>query len=292
MQHAYSVLHIKRVDEEQRLILGVATDPSVDRVGDIVESLGVRCAETVPLLLHHDTRLPVGTARLGKPTARGVSFKATLPKIKDAGVLRDRVDEAWHSIRERVIRGVSIGFRPLPDTVERMPNGGLRFKAVEVIELSLVACPANANATIDEVKSADARYLAARSTAVATGKREMFPAIASYPFEPAMFDAICKAVAATHNAVAGLLDREDARKSSEEMREKATGVMFEMLDMMTKSRALAKSSGGTSTADLSAILTPVFKTIAASSRRTENDLLDMLAGIDQRLTAIERGGRR
>lgn len=293
MQHAYSVLTIKKVDEEQRLILGVATDPTIDLVGDVVESLGVRSAGDVPLLLHHDHRLPVGTARLGKPTRTGVGFRATLPKIKDAGVLKDRVDEAWHSVRERVIRGVSIGFRPLPDTVERMPNGGLRFKEVQVLELSLVACPANPNATIQEIKSLDARYLAARNTsAVAIGKRALFPVIDAYPFEPIMFDAIAKAVAATYDRVAGLLDREDERRAGDEMREKGTAVMFELLDVMTQSRALAKSRGGTSTADLAASLTPVFKTIAATMKRSEGDLLDMLAGLDARLTAIERGGRR
>lgn len=293
MQHAYSVLTIKKVDEEQRLILGVATDPTVDLVGDIVESLGVRSAGDVPLLLHHDHRLPVGTARLGKPTRTGVGFRATLPKIKDAGVLKDRVDEAWHSVRERVIRGVSIGFRPLPDTVERMPNGGLRFKEVQVLELSLVACPANPNATIQEIKSLDARYLAARNTsAVATVKRQRLPLIDAFPFDAATLNIFTQLATVLQHEVAGLLDREDERRAGDEAREKGTDLMFQMLDLMTQSRALAKSRGGPSTADLAASLAPVFRAVAAASKRTENDLLDMLAGIDQRLTAIERGGRR
>ncbi|HET7375515.1 MAG TPA: hypothetical protein VFK30_02340, partial [Anaerolineae bacterium] len=41
-QRAYSILEIKSFDEEQRIIEGVATTPTADRVGDIVRPLGAK----------------------------------------------------------------------------------------------------------------------------------------------------------------------------------------------------------------------------------------------------------
>jgi uncharacterized protein len=58
-------------------------------------------------------------------------------------------------VQTGLIRAVSIGFRGLEGGMERMDNGGIRYKAVEVLELSLVAVPANSQAIINEIKSID-----------------------------------------------------------------------------------------------------------------------------------------
>ena len=47
---AYSILDIKQVDEDQRMIRGVATTPEPDRAGDIVEPLGIKFRNPIPLL--------------------------------------------------------------------------------------------------------------------------------------------------------------------------------------------------------------------------------------------------
>ena len=65
---AWSVLEIKSVDDDQRLITGIATTPSTDRVGDIVELMGARYAKEIPLLWQHQHDKPVGYAELGKAT--------------------------------------------------------------------------------------------------------------------------------------------------------------------------------------------------------------------------------
>lgn len=155
MQKAYALLTIKGVDTEKRVITGVATTPEPDRVGDIIEPLGVVYKNPLPLLLHHDAKLPVGRAKFHKPTADGVTFEASLPQIDSDGVVKARVDEAWDSVKAGLITGVSIGFRPLDNAVEPLKSGGLRFKRVEVGELSLVTIPANMSATILTVKSLD-----------------------------------------------------------------------------------------------------------------------------------------
>jgi HK97 family phage prohead protease len=149
---AYSLLDIKSVDEELRIIEGWATTPKVDRMGDVVEPLGITAAPTIPLLLHHDSRLPVGTVTLGKPTKKGVPFTARLPKVAEPGALQDRVNEAWQMVKYRLIAATSIGFRVLEDAIERIDTG-FRFLKTEVMELSLVAIPAQDEAVITAFKS-------------------------------------------------------------------------------------------------------------------------------------------
>jgi HK97 family phage major capsid protein/HK97 family phage prohead protease len=158
LTRAYSVLTIKSVDAEQRVIEGMATTPTPDRVGDVVEPKGVKHASSIPLLLHHDSRLPVGTVKLHKATDDGIAFTARIPKIDEPGTLQARVDEAWQSIKSGLIKGVSIGFRVMDDGIELLRSGGVRFTSTEVLELSLVAVPANAEATIQSIKSIDAQY--------------------------------------------------------------------------------------------------------------------------------------
>jgi HK97 family phage major capsid protein/HK97 family phage prohead protease len=155
----YSVLAVKAVEEDQRIIRGVATTPNPDRVGDIVEPLGVQFKNPMPLLHQHDHDKPVGTVTFDKPTKDGITFEARLPIIEQAGPLRDRVETAWGEIKAGLVRAVSIGFRALEYSF--LDEGGIRFNKSEVLELSLVSVPANADAVISTIKSIDAPLLAA-----------------------------------------------------------------------------------------------------------------------------------
>ena len=90
-----------------------------------------------------------------KATAQGIEFDAFLPEIADAGAVRDRVNEAWHSIKAGLITGVSIGFRPLAHGIKELASGGLHFLKTEICELSLVTVPANVETTIQTIKAFD-----------------------------------------------------------------------------------------------------------------------------------------
>jgi HK97 family phage major capsid protein/HK97 family phage prohead protease len=149
----YSVVDIKQVDEDLRILRGVATTPTPDRMGDIVEPLGVKFKNPLPLLWQHNAREPVGHAKLGKPTEDGISFEAKIPKISQPGRLKDRLDEVWQSLRAGLVRGVSIGFKALE--MSFLKDGGIHFLETELLELSLVTIPANSGATIDEIKAFD-----------------------------------------------------------------------------------------------------------------------------------------
>jgi HK97 family phage major capsid protein/HK97 family phage prohead protease len=161
MQRAYSILHVKQIEHQARRISGIATTPEVDRVGDIVEPKGVSYKNPLPLLWMHDSHKPVGFARFGKPTADGIPFEAEIARIDEPGLLKERLDEAWQSVKLGLVGAVSIGFRVMNDAVEHMKGGGLRFLETEVMELSLVVIPANASATIQTIKSIDQQSLSA-----------------------------------------------------------------------------------------------------------------------------------
>lgn len=152
---AYSILNIKGVDEVKRTITGVATTPTPDRVGDVVNPLGAEFKNPLPLLWQHKSDKPVGLVKFGKPTKNGIDFEAVLPRPEEirSQVIRDRVEEALDSVRLGLVRGASIGFRPKKFAF--MEDGGIEFQETEIFELSLVTIPANAEATIDNIKSLD-----------------------------------------------------------------------------------------------------------------------------------------
>lgn len=161
---AYALLEVKTQDAARRRIAGVATTPTPDRHGDVIDPLGVKFANPIPLLLHHDQTRPVGRAWFEPATADGIAFTAELPHVADPGAVKDRVDEAWQSLTAGLISGASIGFRPRPpfhEAIEPLSTGGLRYKATEVCELSLVTVPANTEASIHVVKALDAPHVAA-----------------------------------------------------------------------------------------------------------------------------------
>lgn len=156
LSRAYSILEIKAVDEssDEVVIEGIASTPSADRYGDIVESMGAEFELPLPLLWQHDHEKPVGWVEFAQPTKNGIPFKARLANVTEAGVLKDRVDEARQSLLLKLVKGVSIGFRPLEWEPIKNSNG-IRFKRWDWMELSLVTIPANEDATISVVKKYD-----------------------------------------------------------------------------------------------------------------------------------------
>jgi HK97 family phage major capsid protein/HK97 family phage prohead protease len=160
VDRAWSVLTVKAVDVEQRTIEGIASTPSVDRMGDIVEPMGAKFSLPMPLLWQHRHGEPVGQVMAARATKDGISIKAQFAKIDEPGELKNLVDKAWQSVKAGLVRGLSIGFKPLEYSFLD-ENGGMRFSAWNWFELSLVTIPANADAQISLIKSLDADLLAA-----------------------------------------------------------------------------------------------------------------------------------
>lgn len=154
MNRAYSIIDLKTVDEDRRVLTGIATTPEPDRMGDIVEPQGAVFKLPIPLLWQHDSKQPIGHVTKAKVTADGIEVEASLIKIDEPGRLKDRLDEAWQSLKAGLVRGFSIGFNDLESAFIR-DTYALHFLKWEWLELSAVTIPANADASIQTIKSCD-----------------------------------------------------------------------------------------------------------------------------------------
>jgi HK97 family phage prohead protease len=152
MNRAYSLLTVKRVSEDERVIEGLATSPEPDRMGDVVEPKGAQFKLPLPLLMHHDSRQPVGHVTSAKVTNDGIEVTARIIKFDEPGTLKNRLDEAWQSVKSGLITGLSIGFRAIERSYIE-DTSSIRFTAWEWLELSIVSVPANAEASITTVRS-------------------------------------------------------------------------------------------------------------------------------------------
>ncbi len=161
LDRAYALLDIKALAPERRTFTGIASTPELDRQGDVFDPAGATFRNPIPLLYHHDQKLPIGRVTLAK-SAAGITFEATIPAIAEPGALQTRTDDAWQSIKAGILTGVSIGFRALEGGVEYLKSGR-RISRSEICELSLVAIPMNASASILTVKSLAARPTRARA---------------------------------------------------------------------------------------------------------------------------------
>lgn len=159
LSRAYSLLTIKSVDDDERIITGIATTPEPDRYGDIVESKGAQFKLPIPLLWQHNAREPIGHVFAAKVTNDGIEIKARFVKIDEPGKLKDRIDESWQSVKSGLVSGLSIGFNAI-ESARIEQTFAYRFVKWLWLELSVVTIPANGDCSITAVKSLDAAYLA------------------------------------------------------------------------------------------------------------------------------------
>lgn len=177
--HALFAIKAADVEDGRRIIRGIATTPTPDRYGDVVESKGAQFRLPLPALWQHSSWLPVGNVIAASVQDDGIPVEIELAQPKESKVLIERLDEAWESVKLGLVRGLSIGFRALPDGYVLHPDTySIEFRAWEWLELSLVTIPANAEATIQSVKqysgagSAGVQLVRLSPEAKAAGKRK------------------------------------------------------------------------------------------------------------------------
>ncbi len=154
LKRAYATIEVKSIDEDARTITGIATTAATDRVGDIVEPKGAEFKLPIPFLWQHRHGEPIGQVIKAKVTSTGIEVVVQLAKIAEPGLLKDRLDEAWQSIKAGLVRGLSIGFQSI-ESARIEGTYGLRFMKWLWLELSAVTIPANAEASIQSIKSFD-----------------------------------------------------------------------------------------------------------------------------------------
>ncbi|EBO8269722.1 phage major capsid protein [Salmonella enterica subsp. enterica serovar Glostrup] len=160
LKRACTLMTVKSVNEDERIITGIASTPSPDRDGDIMEPEGAKFRSDTPFLWQHDRSQPIGTCT-PKMVKEGLQITAKLvkPTSDMPSQLIARLDEAWASIKAGLVRGLSIGFRPIEYSF--LDEGGIRFLSWYLLEVSAVTIPANAECSIQTVKSFDRQFLAA-----------------------------------------------------------------------------------------------------------------------------------
>ena len=150
---AYGKFEIKEASEssDARIIKGIATTQTLDRDGDIVEPSGAEFALPIPFLWQHQRDKPIGEVIAARVTDKGIEVEIQLAQINEAGKLKERLDEAWHSIKSGLVKGLSIGFR---GKEYAYTESGIHLTKWYWHELSAVTIPANSEATITAIKAA------------------------------------------------------------------------------------------------------------------------------------------
>jgi len=129
-----------------RVLEGLATTPSIDRMGDVVLPEGAVFQLPIPLLWQHDPTKPVGNVTAALVTPEGIKVRCEFCK---PGVLA-AIDQHWQEIKAGLVRYLSIGFRELKSKTGKT---GRIFESWEWLELSAVTIPANGDAAITTVRA-------------------------------------------------------------------------------------------------------------------------------------------
>lgn len=179
LDRACTIMTVKAVDEDKRIITGIASTPSPDRDGDIMDPDGAKFGSENPFLWQHDRTQPIGNCS-AKKVKKGLQITAQLvkPTPDMPSQLVARLEEAWASIKSGLVKGLSIGFKPIKYAY--LDSGGIHFLEWELLEVSAVTIPANAECSIQTVKSFDRQLLAALGTEKPVVKTNQ-PAGASAP---------------------------------------------------------------------------------------------------------------
>lgn len=178
MNRAYSTMTVKAVNEEQRIITGIASTPEADRADDIMVPEGAKYTLPMPFLWQHESDEPIGHVIDVKVSPRGIEATMQIAKVEEEGRLKERLDEAWQSIKAGLVRGLSIGFLPI-ESARIEGTWGSKYLQWDWYELSAVTIPCNTSGRITSVKSASRKQLAALGKSVVPVVRVGKPAGAS-----------------------------------------------------------------------------------------------------------------
>lgn len=123
-------------------------------------------AQNIPILYQHDATRPIGQWHILKETRRGLWVEGALA----AGV--QLADEVAALIDQRVLRGLSIGFRP-----RRVTRGQGRVRRVlheiELVEISIVTFPMQPLAAVQGPPKEEPDTTAKSLSAAANRLRQM-----------------------------------------------------------------------------------------------------------------------
>lgn len=127
------------LDTSRRYQEFVASTTTLDAHGTIIKQDWdlTRYAKNPIVLRDHDTCRPIGTAEVrvdGDKLIAGVTFATD----------DENADKAWNLVKQRVLRGMSVGFRPTTcDILETDDDFVVVYGGPRLFELSVVGVPSN-----------------------------------------------------------------------------------------------------------------------------------------------------
>lgn len=159
-----ATIDVRGADAESRTIVGaVASDESIDSHGSIIKAKGWKLDRyhANPLLLWQHKS---GGYRGGEPEDILGSAKLY---VKGKQLLADlhfapegenpKADMVWKQIQRGEVRGLSVGFRPLKYSFDKLDEASedetMVIHSAELAELSVVMVPSNPNTLIKQVRS-------------------------------------------------------------------------------------------------------------------------------------------
>jgi HK97 family phage prohead protease len=165
---------VRAPDDGSRVVSFCFSDGSVDRMGDVINPQGWDTAafkrNPVCLWAHDATAPPIGKVR--RTYVSGDRFVGDIEFA--APETYEFADTIYRLVQEKFINAVSVGFMPIEWSwsEDKSRPGGIDFERCELLEISVVPIPANANALIEAraTKSWGRSYArtAARSAPVPT----------------------------------------------------------------------------------------------------------------------------
>ncbi len=139
------VVHKVHADNSQFGMEFVLSDATPDRYDDVivVDGWDLRNFRNNPIaLFNHDPNFPIG--RWENLSVRDGALRGHLRMAPEG--TSARIDEIRKLIEAKILRAVSVGFRPIETEPRRDAEFGNLYKRSELVETSLVAVPANPNA--------------------------------------------------------------------------------------------------------------------------------------------------
>ena len=113
-------------------------------------------------LLNHDPDRPIGKwANLRIENGKLMGHLEMAPEGTSP-----RIDEIIKLIRARILCSCSVGFLPIESEPRAGSKGGIRYKKQRLVECSIVAIPANANAMLLDAKKVEAQHLGLKAASI------------------------------------------------------------------------------------------------------------------------------
>jgi len=152
MHHKTAEFTVKALTDTGRFTGWASVYGVKDRQGEIVQKGAftaslqdyARRGNYPALLLGHDMQNPVGAIERIRESEQGVEIEGQIDLGVEAG------QKAYELVRSKSLHGLSVGFQATEKTTEK---GVPVIKQADLLEVSLVAVPANQECVVTSVKS-------------------------------------------------------------------------------------------------------------------------------------------